>query len=309
MKRLRVLFFIVVMLITTVSVLASCGGSTGSPGVSITGASVTSSGHLILTLSDGKTIDAGNVVGPQGLAGTPGLNTTSASINGNGHLVLSLSNGQTIDAGAVAVSQGTGGSGSAATFANTIPQVEPTIVRVDVTLANGMASGSGTIVDNRGYILTNEHVISGSQGIKVTLKDGTALSANLVASDANQDLAIIKLVTNKTDFPVMALGTASDIVVGENVMATGFPGGTNFPGPATFDAGVVSALRTYSGADYIQTDAAINPGNSGGCLFTLSGKMIGVPTAGITPSTQDFESINLAIPIGQVSAYITQWVK
>ena len=74
-------------------------------------------------------------------------------------------------------------------------------------------------------------------------------------------------------------------------------------------AGVVSALRTYSGADYIQTDTPINPGNSGGCLFTLSGKMIGVPTAGITPVNQDYEDINLVIPVNQVSDFIALYVK
>ena len=107
----------------------------------------------------------------------------------------------------------------------------------------------------------------------------------------------------------MLIGTMADVAVGEAVMAVGFPAGTNLPGPATFTAGVVSAMRTYSGADYIQTDTPINPGNSGGCLFTLSGRMIGIPTAGIAPSNQDFEDINLIIPIDQVSAFIALYVK
>jgi S1-C subfamily serine protease len=139
--------------------------------------------------------------------------------------------------------------------------------------------------------------------------DGTILSATVVASDANQDLAIIKLTSTRTDFPVMTLGTMADVLVGEEVAVAGFPLGTDLPGPVTFTAGIVSALRTYADANYIQTDATVNPGNSGGCLITLSGKMIGVPTAGLTPPSQDFESINLAIPIDQVTAYITQNVK
>ena len=139
--------------------------------------------------------------------------------------------------------------------------------------------------------------------------DGTALTATVVWSDAKQDLAIILLTTSRTDFPVMPLGTMADALVGEPVMAIGFPAGTNLPGPATFTGGVISALRSYSGANYIQVDTPINPGNSGGCLFTLKGKMIGIPSAGITPSNQDFEDLNLVIPIDQVSAFIAQYVK
>jgi serine protease Do len=89
-------------------------------------------------------------------------------------------------------------------------------------------------------------------------------------------------------------------------MAAGFPLGTELEGPATFTQGVISAMRDLSGTTYIQTDTPINPGNSGGCLFTLSGKMVGIPSAGIVVSQQDFEDINLAIPIDQVTAFINQ---
>ena len=143
----------------------------------------------------------------------------------------------------------------------------------------------------------------------MTLKDGTVLDATIVGSDTTQDLAILKLTTTRTDFPVMTLGTMADVVVGEDVIVAGFPLGTDLPGPASFTRGVVSAVRAYSGADYIQTDAAVNPGNSGGCLVTLSGKMIGIPTAGLTPPRQDFEDINLAIPVNVVSAFIARYVK
>jgi S1-C subfamily serine protease len=242
--------------------------------VSITGASVNSAGHLVLILSNGQTIDAGGVIGPQGPAGFAGTST-----------------------------------GSVASFASIIPQVEPTIVRIDVTLTGGLASGSGTIIDNRGYVITNAHVITAGQSIKVTLKDGTILSTTVIGSDTNQDLAIIKLTTTRTDFPVMTLGTMADVLLGEDVMTAGFPAGTDLPGPATFTSGIISALRTYSGSNYIQIDAPVNPGNSGGCLVTLSGKMIGIPAAGITPPRQDFEDINLAIPVNQVTAFIAQYVK
>jgi len=239
--------------------------------VSVTDVSVNDAGHLILTLSDGQTIDAGSVIGPQGPAGTS--------------------------------------AGPVESFANIVPQVEPTVVRIDVTLTHGLASGSGTIIDNRGYVITNAHVIAGGQSIKVTLMDGTILNATVIGSNTNQDLAIIKLNTTRTDFPVITLGTMSDVLVGEAVMAVGFPAGTDLPGPATFTVGIISALRTYSGSNYIQIDAPINPGNSGGCLVTLSGKMIGIPSAGITPPLEDYEEINLAIPINQVTTFIAQYVK
>jgi S1-C subfamily serine protease len=104
-------------------------------------------------------------------------------------------------------------------------------------------------------------------------------------------------------------GTKSNVLVGEQAVAGGFPAGTDLPGPASFTAGIVSALRTYNGTKYIQFDAFISPGNSGGCLVTANGKMIGIPTAGITPPLDDFENINLAIPIEQVGTFITQNVK
>lgn len=252
--------------------------------------------------------------GPTGPSGANGVSITSASVNNAGHLVLTLSNGQTTDVGSVVGPPGPAGlagtsTGIGTSFASIVPQVEPMIVRIDVTVAGGLASGSGTIIDKRGYVITNAHVITGGQSIKTTLKDGTILNATVIGSDTNQDLAIIKLTTTRTDFPVIPLGTSGDVLVGEDVMTAGFPAGTDLPGPATFTVGIVSALRTYSGSDYIQTDAPVNPGSSGGCLLTLSGKMIGIPTEGIAPPRQDFEDINLAIPINQVTAFITKYVK
>jgi len=274
MKNPGKLVMLLLVTTMTISVSAGCSGAAGvqgPAGVDVSGASVDNAGHLVLTLSNGATIDAGSVIGPQGPAGPT--------------------------------------SSSASSFDSIVPQVEPVIVRIDVTVSGGLASGSGTLIDNRGYIVTNNHVISNEQGISVTLKDGTVLPAMVIGADAKQDLAIIKLTTTRTDFPTMPLGTMADVIVGESVCAMGFPAGTDLAGPATFTAGVVSALRTYSEADYIQTDTPINPGNSGGCLFTLSGKMIGVPTAGITPANQDYEDINLVIPVNQVSDFIALYVK
>lgn len=293
------------MVAVSILVLSGCAGATV---VGVTGASVNSAGHLIITLSNTKTIDTGDVIGPQGPAGAAGVSITGVSINSAGQLVLTLSSGQTINSGSVGVSQPAGDTVSQASFTSIVPQVAPAIVRIDVTIAGGLSSGSGSIIDNRGYIITNEHVIDGNQSIKVTLQDGSTLDATVIGSDTDLDLAVIKLTTNRTDFPVIKLGTMADVIIGEDVMAAGFPAGTDLPGPASFTRGIVSALRTYTGSNYIQTDAAVNPGNSGGALVTLSGKMIGIPSAGITPSRQDFEDINLVIPIDQVSAFISRYV-
>jgi S1-C subfamily serine protease len=291
-------FFISTLIVCSI-ILVSC--SSGNSGASVTGASISNDGHLVLKMSNGQTIDAGSVVGPTGVS------ASGASINSNNHLVITLSNGQTIDAGQLAASGSSGGN--LTSFAFTVPKVEPAIVRITVTLANGTASGSGTIFDPRGYLTTNAHVVEGSQSIKLTTQDGTNYDGSVIASDTTQDIAIVKIGSNRTDFPTVPLGSINDLKVGDEVMAAGFPAGLDLPGPASFTKGIVSAFRNYSGANYIQTDVSINPGNSGGCLFTLDGTMVGIPTAGLTPQYQDFENINLVIPIDQVKTYISQWVK
>ena len=220
---------------------------------------------------------------------------------------LSACSGQTSNGtNGLSGSAGSNSANSTVSFAGLVPKVEPTIVRIDVTVARGSASGSGTIVDSRGYILTNDHVVSGAKRINVTFQNGTALTASVVAADPSIDLALLKVDTTRSDFPVMPLGTMADVIVGEPVMAVGFPGGSDLPGPATFSQGVISAMRPYQGVLYIQTDTPVNPGNSGGCLFALNGSMIGVPAAYLTPANQDFEDINLAIPIDQVKSFLTK---
>jgi serine protease Do len=254
--------------------------------------------------------------GPAGPAGAAGLSISSATVNASGHLILTMSNGQTIDAGYVVGPAGAAGTatgpGSGDSFASVIAQIEPKIVRIDCTVTGGLDSGSGTIVDARGYILTNAHVVAGATAIKVTIKDGTIFAATVVHSDTAQDMAIIKLTTTRTDFPVITLGTSADFALGDEIVAGGFPMGTSLPGPATFTQGIVSALRTYPNnagtpQSWIQIDVPVNPGNSGGCLFTETGKMIGIPSAGIDDGS-DFEDINLAIPVSLITPFVAAWV-
>ncbi len=190
--------------------------------------------------------------------------------------------------------------------ADTIAKVEPAIVRIDVTGTNFQASGSGSIIDNRGYALTNYHVIDGAKTIKVTVIKVAVFDGTVVAGDQTRDLALVKIATNGNDFPTVALGQPSDIIVGEDVMAVGFPLGIELAGPATVTKGIVSAMRVLDGLNYVQTDATINPGNSGGCLATLDGKMIGVPSADIVSQTEDIEGIGLAIPINDIVTFLQE---
>jgi serine protease Do len=142
--------------------------------------------------------------------------------------------------------------------------------------------GSGFIVDPRGYILTNAHVVDGAQEIKVGLADGRTFAGVLVGMDAFSELAVVKIAGRR--LPVLALGDSARLAVGETVVAVGNP--LWLEGGPTVTVGVVSALGRSMEEDglpvlhgLIQTDAAINPGNSGGPLLNLRGHVVGINTA------------------------------
>ncbi|OLB30832.1 MAG: hypothetical protein AUH13_09625 [Acidobacteria bacterium 13_2_20CM_58_27] len=155
--------------------------------------------------------------------------------------------------------------------------------------------GSGVIVDKRGYILTNNHVIEQATKIQVQLNGETArYTAKLVGADEDTDLAVIKIDANK-ELPTAKLGNSDGVQVGDWVLAIGSPFGLQ----ATVTAGIISAKdRSGIGQQFqrfLQTDAAINPGNSGGPLVDLSGQVIGINTAIITGS-RGYEGVGFALP-------------
>ena len=161
---------------------------------------------------------------------------------------------------------------------------------------NGM--GTGVVIDPRGYIITNHHVVNGVSKIRVSLADGEECSAKLVQRDEETDLAIIK-IDSPDPLPVIKIGRSSDLMLGETVVAIGNAYG--YPGTAT--TGIISELHRpvqVSDAqfydDLIQTDASINPGNSGGPLLNIDGEMIGVNVA-VRAGAQ---GIGFAIPVDQV---------
>jgi len=161
--------------------------------------------------------------------------------------------------------------------------------------------GSGFIISDDGYILTNNHVVNGADEIKVKLSDGREFKAEVKGLDEKLDLALIK-ITPKGNLPVAKLGDSDLIEVGEWVMAIGNPFGL----AETVTAGIVSAKGRVIGSgpydDYIQTDASINPGNSGGPLFNARGDVIGINTAIVAGG----QGIGFAIPINMAKSIIPQ---
>lgn len=158
---------------------------------------------------------------------------------------------------------------------------------------NGM--GAGVIIDPRGYILTNQHVVQDVKRIDVTMHDGSQFVGRLIARDAETDLAVIKIDANR-ELPVIPCGTSSDLMRGERVVAIGNPFGYH----DSVTEGIVSALHrnipvngVQEYPDLIQTDASINPGNSGGPLLNADGQMIGI-NAAVRIGAQ---GIGFAIPI------------
>jgi len=193
-----------------------------------------------------------------------------------------------------------------------VAKVRPAVVEVNVTTQQGGAIGSGVIIDSRGYIVTNNHVVNGAQSMTVTLYDGTNLPAQLVGTDPADDLAVVKITPPSKGLTVATIGDSSKLQVGQDVMAIGNPLGIT----QTVTHGIISALgRNVSegqgGAtipNAIQTDAAINPGNSGGALVDMQGNLVGIPT--LTAIDPEFNTpasgVGFAIPSNRVATIVPQ---
>lgn len=169
--------------------------------------------------------------------------------------------------------------------------------------------GSGFIIDRKGYVLTNNHVVAKAQKITVTMSDGARVPATLVGRDPASDLAVIKISSRYADV-VATLGDSDKIQVGQKAIAIGNPFGLSH----TLTTGIVSALnrgiRTKDGNqidDLIQTDAAINPGNSGGPLLNSNGEVIGINTA-IFSLSGGYQGIGFAIPINRARYVATNLI-
>ena len=182
--------------------------------------------------------------------------------------------------------------------------IESTIVsEVMGQTATGVASGSGFIMSEDGYVVTNFHVVEGASSVNVVLYDGKSLPAQLVGYDSTNDIALLKVEANGLS-PVV-LGSSDDLIVGDQVVAIGNPLGEL---TSTLTVGYVSAKERTVSTDgtvmnMIQTDAAINSGNSGGPLFNMKGEVVGITTAkysGSSSSGASIEGIGFAIPMDDV---------
>ena len=171
-------------------------------------------------------------------------------------------------------------------------------------------SGSGSIIDARGHILTNHHVVANAQKLEVTLADESKWQAKLVGSDPDNDLAVIKIDAPKEKLRVIPMGDSKNLRIGQKVLAIGNPFGLQ----RTLTTGIISSLgrtiRSESGMlmdDIIQTDAAINPGNSGGPLLNSEGGIIGINSAIISPSGGSV-GIGFAIPVNTAKKVIPELI-
>jgi serine protease Do len=171
------------------------------------------------------------------------------------------------------------------------------------------ATGSGVLVDKNGYIITNNHVVSRADHIKVKVAgDKTEYNAKVIGTDRETDLAVIKIDAGKP-LPVARIGNSDGVQVGDWVMAIGSPFGLE----ATVTVGIVSATgRDVAGAQqfqrFIQTDAAINPGNSGGPLINRRGEVIGINTA-IATNTGAYQGIGFALPMNMAAKVYNQIIR
>jgi S1-C subfamily serine protease len=167
-----------------------------------------------------------------------------------------------------------------------------------------VGQGSGIIIDPRGYILTNSHVVSGSQELKVRLSDGREVTGTVLGSDPRFDVALVYI--KASGLKAATLGDSSQIRVGQWAIAIGSPFGLE----QTVTVGVISAtgrrgLGKGTYGDFIQTDASINPGNSGGPLLDINGRVVGINTM----IAAEGQGIGFAIPINLAKKIIAPWLK
>jgi S1-C subfamily serine protease len=195
-------------------------------------------------------------------------------------------------------------SGSEMGLTALIAAMNQAVVRIDITSADMAGVGSGFIIDQNGYVITNQHVIHDASLITITLTSGESYPAEILDEDAVRDIAILKITSPRTDFPIIPLAAVGDTEIGEELIVGGFPLGLDLVGPPTFSHGIVSAIRTISGLTYIQTDASINPGNSGGPVINTSGELVGICVAEVYVPNIDVHGMGLVIPIDDLLEFI-----
>ncbi|MFJ2176505.1 S1C family serine protease [Streptomyces sp. NPDC087851] len=285
----------------------------------------------------GATATARRARGPVALLAAVAL---AAAVVGGGSAALVgayTGNSGGVGSGDTAIHGTTVSQSSAGTVAGVAQSVSPTIVEINATSTSGEATGSGVIITSDGEIVTNNHVISGASSVKVQLSTGKTYTAKIVGTDADKDLALIKL-EGASGLKTASLGDSGQVKVGDEVVAIGSPEGLT----GTVTSGIISALNRdvtvakdqdqgqqqqqgqgqgqqgggnwpfeFGGQQFngdtgtskttykaLQTDASLNPGNSGGALINMNGEIIGINSAMYAPSSSSASSDSSAGSVG-----------
>ncbi|MBR5290812.1 MAG: trypsin-like peptidase domain-containing protein [Erysipelotrichaceae bacterium] len=227
----------------------------------------------------------------------------------NDKVILQTSQSQNITTGTNSELVGTKVAEVAAAVKDTVVEITTEYVATSSFFSNYVTTGagSGVIFTNDGYIVTNNHVIEGSNAIQVTLNNGDVYAATLIATDSKTDLAVIKI--EASGLTAAILGDSDALVVGEDAIAIGNPLGEL---GGTVTNGIISALDREVSVEgqkmnLLQTNAAINPGNSGGGLFNAKGELIGIVSA--KSSGEDIEGLGFAIPVNDVKEVVVQLIE
>ena len=189
-------------------------------------------------------------------------------------------------------------------------KTEESVVQVNVRANDGTSKpgnmGSGFVYSDKGYIITNNHVVDDAGKVTVTFLDGESYTAKIIGTDPDLDLAVLKVEVGATYLQPIPMGDSSQLKVGEQITAIGNPFGLS----GSMTSGIISQMGRllpqdsgYSIPDVIQTDAAINPGNSGGPLLNMNGEVVGINTA-IQSATGEFTGVGFAVPSNTVKKVI-----
>ena len=189
-------------------------------------------------------------------------------------------------------------------------KTEASVVQVNVRSADGRimpgSMGSGFVYSDDGYIITNNHVIDSAEKVTITFLDGESYIAQIIGTDSDLDLAVLKVQPGSTYLQPIPIGDSSQLKVGQEIAAIGNPFGLS----GSMTSGIISQMGRllpqdsgYSIPDVIQTDAAINPGNSGGPLLNMKGEVVGINTA-IQSATGEFTGVGFAVPSNTVKKVI-----
>jgi len=176
----------------------------------------------------------------------------------------------------------------------------PSVVRI-VTTPSSRTPGTGIIITQDGYVLTNSHVIEGNSSITVTLASGESYPAGVVGDDAGIDLAVLKIDSSRSDFATAVFGSYEGIVTGQRVLAFGYPYSNDLGSGLSVTDGIVSSLKVIDGVEYIQTDCEISLGYGGGPLVNMDGEVIGLTTWTFTAG----QGLKFAIPVNRLESFVS----